>query len=92
MSLAITAPLSGIGMMLVAITAVWFWKVVSQSKAKWFWIGAALWTVAVLVKVVIALWSTRFLLGFLDRQLPHWLYVVLGGGTWGLNRASARSG
>jgi hypothetical protein len=55
MSVAVTALAPGVGIMLVAIAAVWYWWRASGVTARWFWIGAGLWTVAVLAKVVIAL-------------------------------------
>jgi hypothetical protein len=55
MNVAVTALAPGVGIMLVAIAAVWYWRRASGVTARWFWIGAGLWTVAVLAKVVIAL-------------------------------------
>jgi hypothetical protein len=79
MNLGIAALCSGVGMILVALSAAWYWRRVSGEPARWFWIGAALWTVAVLVKVVIALVSNPVVLGFLKNRLPHAGFVAAGG-------------
>src|SRR5438045_3433727 len=79
MSLAISSLSSGVGMILVALVAVWSWRRVAGESARWFWIGAGLWTVAVLVKVVIALGSNALVIGFLRSRLPHALFVAAGG-------------
>ena len=45
---------SAFGMMAVAIVAVTFWRRVSGTAWTWFSIGAALWTVAVVLKMFCA--------------------------------------
>jgi hypothetical protein len=64
-----TALLQGIGMMLVAVVAAWYWRQRSGVLARWFWLGAGLWTVAVLAKVVIALFSNPAVISFLKGEL-----------------------
>jgi hypothetical protein len=66
-------------MMLVAVAAVWYWRRASRTRFRWFWLGAGLWTVAVLAKVVIALFTNPPVIGFLKDRLAHWSFVVAGG-------------
>ncbi len=79
MSLAVTSLLPGVGMILVAVAAAWYWRHVAGASARWFWIGAGLWTVAVLAKVVISLLSSPVVIGSLKSHLPYLLFVVAGG-------------
>ncbi len=46
---------SGALMMLVALVAVFFWKFKSRVQWRWFWAGAAIWTVGVALKFAVAL-------------------------------------
>jgi hypothetical protein len=66
-------------MMLVAVVAVWYWHRVAGVSARWYGIGAGLWTVAVLVKVLIGFVSNPIVIGFLKSRLPHALFVAAGG-------------
>lgn len=70
---------SGVGMVLVAALAVFFWRRVSTAGFRWYWIGAALWAVAVAVKVACALATNAAAIGFLKHHLPHPLLVASGG-------------
>ncbi len=79
MNVAVTALVPGIGMVLVALAAVWYWRRVSGASARWFWVGAGLWTVAVLVKVVIALLTNPSVFGTLKGHLPFAWFVAVGG-------------
>jgi hypothetical protein len=72
MSLSLAPLASGVGMILVAVGAAWYWRRLSSAAARWFWIGAGLWTVAVLAKVIIALVSNAVVIGFLKRCLLSW--------------------
>jgi len=69
---------SGTSMMIVAVVAVLFWWRIARAQAKWYWIGAGLWAVAVAMKIICAVLSTKVVLGTL-KGLPHPLYVALGG-------------
>jgi hypothetical protein len=69
----------GLGMMLVAVIAVLDWHRVSGAKARWFWVGAGLWTIAVALKLACALLTNAAILAFLKRVLPYPLYVAAGG-------------
>jgi len=69
----------GLGMMLVAVVAVVEWYRISGVQARWFWVGAGLWTIAVVLKLVCALLTNAAVLGFLKGVLPHALFVVGGG-------------
>jgi hypothetical protein len=55
---ASAALLSGPLMILIGGTAVWFWRRVSGARARWFWIGVALWTVAIVIKLFFTLVDT----------------------------------
>ena len=65
--------------MLVAVVAVVFWRRKSHAAFRWFWIGAGLWTVAVAVKVALALLCDLRLIAVLKASLSHPLYVTCGG-------------
>jgi hypothetical protein len=92
MSLAIAPLASGLGMILVALVAVWSWRRLAGVPARWFWVGAGLWTVAVLVKVVIALLTNPAVLGFLRSHLPHAGFVAVGGLYLGMESSACEIG
>lgn len=62
---------SGLGMMLVAVVAVYLWKRTSHAQARWFWIGAGLWFVAVAIKIGVALALNPPVVKWLDSQLER---------------------
>jgi uncharacterized membrane protein YhfC len=64
-------------MMLVVIGSVWFWRRSTDESWGWFWVGAALWTVAVAAKFAIAIPLNEPLLAGL-KSFPRWVYVALG--------------
>lgn len=68
---------SGFGMMIVAVIAVLMWRRIARAQARWYWVGAALWTIAVVLKIVCALFSNELVLNTL-KGLPHPLYVASG--------------
>lgn len=65
-------------MILIAAAFVWFWRRRSGVAWRWFWVGAALWTVAVLAKFSIAIPFNRPILEGLKASLPHWAYLTTG--------------
>jgi len=67
---------SGFGMMIVAVVAVLLWRRIAHVRAKWYWVGAGLWAVAVILKIICALLSNALVLNLL-KGLPHSLYVAL---------------
>lgn len=69
---------SGFGMVLVAIVAVVLSWQLAHVQLRWYWVGAGLWTVAVVLKIACALLSNRAVLNAL-KGLPHPLYVALSG-------------
>jgi hypothetical protein len=69
---------SGFGMMIVAVVAVLLWWRIARVPIKWYWVGAGLWTVAVVLKIICALLGNAFVLSIL-KGLPHPLYLALGG-------------
>jgi len=70
---------SATGMMIVAIVAVVYWRQRTHVQARWFWAGAGLWTIAVVLKVVCAGLVNAAVIGFLKEQLSYVLFVVGGG-------------
>jgi hypothetical protein len=92
MSLATASLASGLGMILVAIIAVWSWRRLTGVPARWFWVGAGLWSVAVLVKVVIALPTNPAVLGYLRSHLPHAAFVAVGGLYIGMESSACEIG
>jgi hypothetical protein len=79
---------SAIAMILVVAGCVWSWRRWSAVSWKWFWIGAALWVVAVAVKFAIAIPFNEPLFNGLKSSLPHWGYLtagtIYGGGLTGI--------
>ena len=69
---------SAIAMMLVAIVSVWFWRQRTGVPWRWFWVGAALWAVAVAAKFAIAIPLNGPLLTGLKSSLPYWAYLTVG--------------
>ena len=65
-------------MMLVAIAGVSFWRRRTGVPWRWFWVGAALWTVAVAAKFAIAIPLNGPLLKGLSSSLPYWAYLTVG--------------
>lgn len=44
---------SAAGMMLVGVAAIVFWWRLTRLSFRWFWVGAALWAIAVAIKFTI---------------------------------------
>jgi uncharacterized membrane protein YhfC len=65
-------------MVLVAVLFLVGWKVGSQTQWRWFWAGAAIWTVGVALKFACALLLNTPVLAGLKSLLPHPGYVGLG--------------
>jgi hypothetical protein len=61
---------AALGMMLVAMASVWLWRRRCDESWAWFWAGAALWTVAVVVKFAIAIPLNEPLFRHLKSSLP----------------------
>jgi uncharacterized membrane protein YhfC len=68
-----------LGMMVVAAVAVIYWRRKTHLEAKWFWAGAGIWTVAVVLKIVCALLTNAAVMGFLKKHTPYPLLVIGGG-------------
>ncbi len=69
---------SAVAMLVVAGVSVWFCRRRTQAAWRWFWVGAGLWTIAVIVKFAVAIPLNNPLLGALKSSLPHWAYLTLG--------------
>lgn len=69
----------GLGMMVVAVIALGVCHQKLRPQSRWFWIGAGLWTIAVVLKLAAALLTNQAVFGFLHRMLPHPVYVACGG-------------
>jgi len=70
--------ISAVGMIVVAVAAVIYWRRVSGLGWKWLWAGAGLWAAAVAFKIAVALLTNAAVIGFLKDQLPQPLFVVVG--------------
>ncbi|MCA9238707.1 MAG: YhfC family intramembrane metalloprotease [Planctomycetales bacterium] len=70
---------SPIGMIAAGVAAVVFWRREAQPSYRWFWIGAALWTVAVAVKFAIAIPANGPVVNVLNENVSHPMMVLLGG-------------
>lgn len=69
----------GVGMVLVGVLAIVFWRRASGAAYRWFWVGAAVWTVAVALKLVFALLANAAVIGALKGAVPYPWMVLLGG-------------
>jgi uncharacterized membrane protein YhfC len=72
------ATIPGLGMVLIAFAAVVFWRRSSKVALRCFSIGAALWAVAVAVKVAIALPVSPWVVGWLKSNLPYAGFIICG--------------
>ncbi|MBM3859275.1 MAG: DUF4019 domain-containing protein [Verrucomicrobia bacterium] len=80
-SLAFTVKLvvSAVGMILVALLAGFGCWHFTRVQLRWFWVGAALWAVAVVLKIAAAYLMNPAMFSFLKEQLPFPWYVAVGG-------------
>jgi hypothetical protein len=69
---------SGGGMIVVALASVGLWKTWSKAQWRWFWVGAAVWTVGVALKFAAAIPLNGPILGALKGGLPHAAYLAAG--------------
>ncbi len=69
----------GLGMMLVGALAVGACHRKLRPQARWYWIGAGLWMIAVPLKFAEALLTNEVIFRFLGRALSHPGFVVCGG-------------
>jgi hypothetical protein len=79
MTLAARAILSPIGMILVACVAAWSFHRACRALARWYWVGVALWIVAVAIKFAIAIPTNAAVLTAIARRLPTSAFVAAGG-------------
>lgn len=79
MNNALVSLVPAVGMMIVASVAVIYWRRLSHLQFRWFWIGAGLWTVAVILKMVCALLTNAAVIGFMKGKLSYPCLVVGGG-------------
>lgn len=70
---------SAAGMVAVGIASVIGWRRISREPLRWFWAGAGLWTVAVAVKVAVALLTNKAVLTFLHRSVSRPFEILAGG-------------
>jgi uncharacterized membrane protein YhfC len=70
---------SALGMIAVGVVAVVFWQRLTRLQYRWFWVGAGLWVVAVILKIIFALLTNVAVLGFMKKSLSYPLLVVGGG-------------
>jgi len=70
------AAVPGLGMVLVALASVLFWRRFSAAGLRWFWGGAALWTFAVAVKVAVGYQLSPPVVGWLKSSVSPAAFVV----------------
>ena len=70
--------ISAVGMLVLAIGAVVYWRRVSKTALRWFWAGAGLWLVSVVMKLVVAVFTNRAVIGYMQAHLPQLVYVLAG--------------
>lgn len=70
---------SGLGQVAVAIVGVACWSLIARAGAAWFLAGAALWVVAVALKLVCAHTAGLAATVFLQKRLPYFGFVAAGG-------------
>src|SRR5262245_56591300 len=75
---------SAVGMMAVAGGAVAWWRRKTGLQFKWFWAGAALWIVAVILKIAFATLTNQAVLLFMKARMPHAVFVVCSGALVGI--------
>jgi hypothetical protein len=83
---------SAAGMMLVATVAVVFWRRLTRLPYRWFWVGAALWFVAVAIKFAVAIPTNGPVFKFLAGTLPAPAFIVVGGLYGGLQSSLCEIG
>lgn len=69
----------GLGQVAMAFTAVTYWSLVSGVRFGWFWAGAALWALAVALKLACARMTNRQVIHFLRKRLPYPMMVTGAG-------------
>lgn len=74
----------GLGAMLVAFLAVFYWRLVSGVQLRWFWAGAGVWTVAVILKLICGLLINTPTIDFLKEKLPYPLFITAAGSFIGI--------
>jgi hypothetical protein len=83
---------SGAGMIFVGASALITWRLISRTPWRWFWVGAGLWAVAVLVKLCIGLLVNGSALGWFRHTLAYPAYIALGGVFIGLESSLCEIG
>ncbi len=79
MSAVNAALLSGPLVILIGCAAVWYWRRMSGATARWFWIGVALWTVAIIIKSVVAILANPAVIGALVTRVSRPTFIAVGG-------------
>lgn len=70
---------AALAMTIVAIVAVVYWRRISLLQIRWFWAGAGLWTIAVILKTICALLTNKAVFEFMKEKLSYPLFVFGGG-------------
>lgn len=81
-----------VGMMIVAIAAIVYWRRISGLQLRWFCLGGGLWAVAVALKVVCALLTNKAAVGFMKDTLSYPLFVLGGGLFFGVQSSLCEMG
>lgn len=66
---------SGLGMTLVVLASVLYWRTRSKARWRWFWVGAGVWTVGVGLKIAWALPLNQPILHALKWTVPPVAYL-----------------
>ncbi len=77
--------ISGALMLVVGIASIETWRRCANVRFRWFCAGAGLWSVAVVVKLIVALLADEAVLAFLKSALPRGGYLLIGSaylGSW----------
>jgi len=83
---------SALGQMGVACAGIACWSLVAGTAAGWFWAGAALWAVAVALKLLCAQTAGKSVTGFLHAQLSYSGFVVSSGLYTGIQSSAFEMG
>jgi uncharacterized membrane protein YhfC len=72
------ALLSGIGMIIVGCASIAFCSYRLRPRFRWYWAGAGIWLIAVVLKFLCAFTANPRVFPFLKESVSHPVFVVLG--------------
>ncbi len=71
--------ITALGMIIVALIPLFYWRRLTNLKFRWFCLGAGLWFVSVELKSIFASLYDETIIGFLSANLPELLSGAAGG-------------